>query len=81
MVPALRGYSLQTRGFSGLSLGRDFPGFHREFMGVWAPNGHPDGCEAGRRSLGGGPWDSSSLTANHAIRMTTAHTCHAEDRS
>jgi hypothetical protein len=40
MVPVRRGYSLQTRGFSGVSVALRFPGVHREITGVWAPNGH-----------------------------------------
>jgi hypothetical protein len=34
-------------GFSGVGVVLRFPGFHREFTGVWAPKGHPD-----RRGLG-----------------------------
>jgi hypothetical protein len=51
MDPVRRGYPLQTRGFSGAGVALRFPGFHREFTGVWAPNGHPSWPSPGPGSL------------------------------
>jgi hypothetical protein len=48
MVPVRRGFPLQIHGFPSVGVTLEFPGFPREFTGVWAPNGHPDGCGLGR---------------------------------
>jgi hypothetical protein len=40
VVPVCPAISLQANVFSGPKVGLRFPGFPREFTGVWAPNGH-----------------------------------------